>query len=576
MSRVLSPAERGTARNFRLHRWLKGREYRRKESVYFGALTVFRGATVGRGGDAEPRVMMDLLAIALEDDPSFRGWVERKNRGAARLRTRQGWEDVYQLAAGLVVERYFADQPEVDPTDVSVLTREELRDRVQTLIQTAQQHGQTADAAVVGEPGVSRYTPPENLRPRLADGAGERLERLLREEIILVQPAGTDLGIPRDERDREVAKRALVRLRIGELRQIADREGLPTAGSIDQVAERLAEKYENDEGDIARLIIGQEEELPERGFVSRLLPLRDEPEVARVSARLDRLVGNYVRVATARWFVFTEVRPAADVLIVRGRFRYYRVQPKLEYNNYSLSSQPRETDAEIRVRRDIRWLEVRGSGGDMRSLGLTFDQTAGLRPLDDLPMNLAVPEGPLFSWDRRTVFMLGLLSHELSDDVVTVLNIAMAQFDSGTDTHTANPLRPTVQSVRLQGQQLMSSRQACEMIVAPRALINLQVRIRVALAPGTSVLCPLRIELARDHATLYTGFSVGVDESLTLRVHDLVLERLRRALDRGALGNEARVTALAGQIRARAAEESPDEADILAPPSGDDGQVEAA
>jgi hypothetical protein len=567
MARVATDEERRVIDGHRLRNWLSSKDYAVKEELYFSMLATVTGLIGDRDGNADARVLMDLLAITLECDATFRGWLRKHCRNSDRLRTAEGWRAAATGAAALVIERYGRREPAELPSqgrDEFMLTREELIERVRMLIQLATTTAEEAQTVRAGLRGVESFTPPVAERPDLLDGLEARLVAVLEREMLIVMPTGEDLGIPEDERDREVAKRALVRLRTRELRTVAREQGVAETGTVEQVAQRIAEKHNDNEAEIAELVLRHEEDVPERGYVTRLVGLWEEPNVPQAGRRLEALAGNYVRVGVARWFVCTCVTANDHRVRVEGLLRYYHVNPKLEYDEYSIASTPQEAEVLITFRHGVKWIDIDSRvGGDTRALGLALQQAAGLKPREYLPIELKVPEGDLYAMHRRTVLMLSLLSADLMDGRFALLDLKLAHFEAGDDG-SDNPRRPTVRSVRLGGQHLLSSRQACELIVEGRALLSLSGTLRVQLSKDERVVCPIRIELADGHATIYTGFSLAVTEQQTRRVHEELVDRVRKALERAQLPDA--VVVLAPQIADRARGENPDVADILPPP----------
>ncbi|HYP56032.1 MAG TPA: hypothetical protein VEQ41_07005 [Solirubrobacterales bacterium] len=529
-------------------------------------------ATLNRHGDVDPVVLTELFALVLESDRSFRGYVEKKNRNAARLRSRDGWREVCTAAAARVVEKYLHLDQEVEADGALPVTREDLRARVLELADYAADRGVEADALLSDDRGVDRYDPPTSHRPELREVVVNRVQAILADEMVIFTPARTGIGIPQEEKDREVAKRALARLKLTELREIAEREGLSPDGAFEQVAQRISEHHENRGSEIARLVLAYEEEVPERGFTTRLLPLFEPPSLEQVATRLAVARGRYVRIGIARWLVVRGLEARVDEVNLDGELRYYTVYPKCEYDAYELADKPREAHVDVRFRQGARWMEISSRiGHGVNAMGMALEQAAGLRSAGGLEIGMEIPEGPLLAWDPRTAFMVAFLARELVRAPVSLLDLAMVQFETQASAPD-NPRRPAVRSVRLGGQHLMSSRPACELVVAGRALVTIQARIAVVLEDESEVVCPIRVELNDEFATLHTGFT-DVPVAKTRQAHELLLGRLRQALDNPRYARSAAVGRLAIQVRGRASEENPEEADIL-PPPGTEGAEE--
>jgi hypothetical protein len=571
MPTVITKEERRLVEGHHLRNWMKGKDYKAKESLYFSILQTMEAMIATSDGECDPRVLAELLALTIGGDATFRGWVEKRNRNSTRLQTPDGWRELYNAAAALVVEHHLKhqqapDQPGTDDLDSpSAITRSELTDRVKGLIALATTGASEAQALLAGQPGVVSYTPPAALTPELTDGLQERLTAALEKELVIVTPLGEDLGIPEQERDREVAKRALIRLKTSALRDVAREAGVPETGSLEHVAERIAAKHQDDEAQIAELVLRHEEEIPERGHVSRLVKLHEPPNLQHAATLLRPLLQNYVRIGVARWFVFTDVTHTPEQLRIAGTYRYFHVTPKVEYEQYSIAAKPQEADVQILLRRNVGWIEIQSRvAADTRALSIALQHTAGIRPRETLPIELTIPDGDMYTFARRTVFMLALLSVELSDQHIRTLNMKLAHFEQRGNEETPNPRKPTVRSVRIGGQHLLSSRQACELITAGQALLSFNAIIAATLQPGERVACPIRVDLADDHASVFTGFTSTTGEQETRRVHDELVARIRKALEREDV--PVPTLALVPQIIDRAKGEDPDVADIAPPP----------
>jgi hypothetical protein len=569
MPRVITDEERRLIEGHRLRNWMKDKDYKAKESLYFSILQTMEAMIAAGNGEHDPRVLTELLALTIGGDATFRGWVEKRNRNSTRLQNPDGWRSLYNAAAALVVERHLkrqsTEQPGIDAHAPAAITRGELADRVKDLITIAATGAGEAQALRAGEPGVVSYTPPATQIPILTDGLEERLVAALEKELVIVTPLGSDLGIPQDERDREVAKRALIRLRTGALRDVAREAGVPETGTLEHVAERIAAKHHGNEAQIAELVLRHEEEIPERGHVSRLVKLHEPPDLERAATLLRPLLRNYVRIGVARWFVFTDVALRRDQLRITGTYRYFHVTPKVEYEQYSIAAKPQEAAVQILLRRNVEWIEIQSRvAADTRALSVALQQTAGIRPRDTLPIELAIPTGDIYAFARRTVFMLTLLSVELSDQHIRTMNMKLAHFQQRGNEEPTNPRKPTVRSVRIGGQHLLSSRQACELITAGQALLSFNALINANLQPAKPVVCPCRVDLADDHASIFTGFTSTASEEETRHVHDELVARIRKALEREAIPSPT--LALVPQIIERAKGEDPEVADIAPPP----------
>ncbi len=133
MTRIATDHERKVIDGHHLRNWIKSKDYRAKRDLYFSVLVTIGAATTNRQGEPDPRILSELLAITIEGDATFRGWVRKRCRNSARLKTAEGWRDVALCAAVLVVEQFQRHPPDTtsgDVIDEFAPTREELADRV--------------------------------------------------------------------------------------------------------------------------------------------------------------------------------------------------------------------------------------------------------------------------------------------------------------------------------------------------------------------------------------------------------------------------------------------------------------
>src|SRR5262249_45411912 len=83
--------------------------------------------------------------------------------------------------------------------------------------------------------------------------------------------------------------------------------------------------YKYDKQEIAQLILDNEEE-PEadRGHADRMFPLAEPIELGPTIDRLTLVVGRFVRVGVARWFLIERLEEFAKRLTVEGTLHTYR------------------------------------------------------------------------------------------------------------------------------------------------------------------------------------------------------------------------------------------------------------
>lgn len=397
----------------------------------------------------------------------------------------------------------------------------------------------------------------------------------LEDEVVIARPAeesGQVIG--RREEDLEIAKRALVGLKAPELRKIAEGLGLPRGGKMDALAERVAQAYKVDAARIAQLVIEHEAEPPpERRLSSRLFPLnRVLTGLGNAEGVLQGLVDRYIRVGTARWFIFEKVSASNTQLFLEGTFRHYLADAKLDDEIYELTADRRSERARLTMHVQSRFALVEAKGdGESRAIADGFAFAAGIERAAGIDYGSPRLEGPAFAWTPRTGFMLELLRTRFGSPRIALFNLTTAGFSAAGQSTVALveedsevALRPAVKSVRFQGTQLLGSRAACELITAGQDLLELSMVIQWANDDATRALLPLSIKLARDH--IYVGVGFGTqDPQVATAARDAVIQGIEGQL--GAWPNDrGRLERLAQIIRDRARGEQPEDDDILDDP----------
>jgi hypothetical protein len=452
---------------------------------------------------------------------------------------------------------------------MKILTPEQFETKLRELMALADERGEHA-GRVAREAANAEAVYLEDA-PDVNEWVEAALRRSLEDEIVIAEPVGAEAAPGEDfiqlgERELEVAKRALARLKLPQLSRVAVSVGLDPRGSHGDLVDRIARSYYDDPAEVARLILTHEEARAERGLIDRLYPLRiGIDDLANAASTLQRLSGRYIRVGVARWFVYADCQTQSDGLWINGFFRSYDADAKREGDAFELVSVPSDAVVSARLRGNQDFLEVRGRGEtESRAILTAVEWATSLRRSPGLQLRVEGIDGDLMRWDQRSIFMLYFLDRVLPDSGIDILNLTSARFESAVEPGFAR--RPTVRSVALQGQHLLSSKAACELLMEGRALVELSLDLRFRPQPEVEWIFPVRFSLARDHATVLTGFGSNLPESAAVLHRDLS-RRLRQSLIAGA-HVDTRLQALARRVIERARSSEPvAEADIFAPPA---------
>jgi hypothetical protein len=449
---------------------------------------------------------------------------------------------------------------------------EDLDDKMRRLVEVMAESGREAGEearAIARERGdVWRARPV----PREIEKFVAAARRALEDEITIAAEVAAEISpgenfIRLAERDHEVAKRALVNLKLPQLRRLAENLGLSADGTQNDVVDRIAREYSDDSSEIARLVLAYEEARPERGLVDRLYAVREPmTDVSRAAAIFNGLAGRYIRVGIARWFVFNHARTQeTGDLWLDGLYRAYSADAKREGDNFELVSVPSDAHVTARLREDQRFIEVRARGdAESRAIVTALEWATSLRHAAAFPLEVSAPEGQLMGWDHRSIFLLYFLDRRLPDQGISIINLTSARFESASP-HAGYSRSPNVRSVALHGQHLLSSKAACDLLIEGRALTELSLDVRFRPRPDREFVLPIRISLGRDHLSLLTGFGSYSPETAA-ELHREVMRRLRRTAVAGVTADD-RLQSLINQIEMRARSTEPvDTADIFAPP----------
>ena len=451
-----------------------------------------------------------------------------------------------------------------------VVPAEDLSAEVEELMRFAAERGRVARAAATTAhqgraPVFTTRTDKADITPYLR----EELQQALEDEVLPAVSAGTERVIRDWELQREVAKKALVGLRLSTLRRLAQEHVLDKRGRSEDVAERLARAYKFDETAIARLVLDNEEEPePERGHTDRLFPLAATLDLDAVHQKLERVTDRYIRVGVARWFVFEDLQRSERSLLLTGKLRSYKAFVSSETATPHLGATPSESDVRLRVYDGHRLVRIRGNTTATSRAGMrALEIVTGVSALGYLPVGRAAAKGRLASIDERTALMLDVVYNRLAGAGVRNPNLTVARFqmsEGGTRARGEESDRPAVRAVRFEGDHLLDSAAACHLIAREgRALTDLSLLVSLnATNSGDEARFPVRIALDRDHGIVVTGFGRERPEA-SAELHRSLVGVLEDAVNRGIKDPETLETLIA-RIYERASSDGPvGQADIL-------------
>lgn len=448
-----------------------------------------------------------------------------------------------------------------------VIGAEQLDAELRDLVKEAARFGKRAEQAAV-EAGESAETSGRETDPsRLVADLREALE----EEVTVAHVAGGDTEIEPGEQDHEIAKRALVHIKLENLRQIARDLGVPDTGNLDAVTDAIVRELRADKKAIAELVVRYEDEpSPERNFTSRLFQLREGSEdLPALSERLTHITGRYIRTGIARWFIVRSVDATRALLRLEGIFRFFRADAAEFEEDLTLTAYEQNAAARLvlRVGEPIAEVEAKGEA-ESKALMVAFEGTGTLRRRDALAPAIGPLQGHLATWHTYSVFLVDLLHSRFRDQNIEILDLNTAGFKTERSGRRATAeeeeSRPRIRSVRFEGRHLLDSRPACELLSSGQQLVQLGMTVRFRTDGTDDYLLPLTVKMATDHIVVMTGFGV-VSPKVAKKLQSVVTAGIRNEL-RSGLADPPGLERLARQVQQRAdAEEDPTSSTIFAP-----------
>lgn len=418
--------------------------------------------------------------------------------------------------------------------------------------------------ATAASPGDSR--PPVAV-PDLSDRAEQALRELLEEETYaLVEPDGPR-GIAANELHHELLKKALVSLKTAVLKDIARSRGMDPENRLDDLARQVAASYQWDETAIARLLLDYAEDPPQTlgGPTTRVFPLKDPIDIARIADRLSYVDGRYYRTDIAKWFTFEKYQRVGTVLKVSGSVQTYRagVDPVA---GDRLKAEQDLSRASLDVSEGSRTARVHDAtnASAARSMMAAFRVATTAQALNYVPNSGSGADIRPRALHPTTEFVLDLVVHRLQgrlfrqrDPILARFRLTRAEAGATTDHEPERRSRkPTLRAVRFEGKNLLDVPAACTLMwTEGRPLVDLTLEVAVTAADDDPVVLtriPVRLALERDHVLVATGLSS--DPKMMALVHRAAVDHVEQAIAEGVPADKR--ARLARIIRERA--ENPD------------------
>ena len=440
-------------------------------------------------------------------------------------------------------------------TDRSVLTPAELDDLVQSLQSLA-----ASEAASIQQQFGGPTT-----RRREADPLADRVRRTLASEIVPLQESQGPGSIDQSELIREISKKALMALRVTDMRTVLTELGAIADGAAEHLATRIGQLTHWDERAIAELVLRFDRKRPgTRTITSRLFSLDEQSDRALNRQQVERTVGRYVRVGVARWFVFNAVSESDDGSIeIRGFHQGYNAKVDPLASSGTIGAIGEKTEVLIRLDGSII-VEIISANANAASGAATALQWLLTTEIADFVPNTGsdgvhVPNQMHISSE----FMLDLIASRLDDAGFLQINPTVAKFGLLEGAREGNLKSPTLEAVRFEGRHLLDSIEACQHLAAfGRPIKDLAFETTFhdpAWNATTDTSVQLRI--ASDHVVVST--SVTGTSGLEARAHRVAVMCVADEIRDGVLRRDE-LDDLNRQMRAIASRTQPaDEARLF-------------
>jgi hypothetical protein len=403
------------------------------------------------------------------------------------------------------------------------------------------------------------------------------LKAYFEDEIVPAIPNAQGGGlIDETELRHELAKKALVKLKLSALREGAEELGAPLAGArtSEDIAAAVAKSLEWDSEAVAKFVLAHEEEPTEnRAYSARLYPFSEDSATSEeVESEVSKFMGRYIRVGLARWYAFVDVQRTDDGVKIFGKHMSYKADVDPASEHASLRSFSKFEDVESHISSEHKVVEVSDAGGQAARAAV-FAATAVLNQrirgyLPHAGSGAKRVEGKIHG---SAEFILDILHNRLPAMGVEKVNPTLARFRFAHD-QTANENKPVVKAVRFEGNHILDSAQACRFIVEEgRPIANIAFRMQLTRPcddePGVARTShfPVKISLEEDHVQVVTG--LGDDPVGARSAHRTVTIAVCTEMERGREDDHALDDLIERMKRRAESDESSSEPSILLPKS---------
>jgi hypothetical protein len=558
----LTEDERDQAKRIGADVYLRSLRYRTlRKSHFFKALdgAVESMQALKFPNPYDGRVLGGLARVLFANDPKALGYL--RSRKVAALDDNEKRERLFTYAGMLIAEDYLSENRKEVPREMRLASAHVLIDELGGLFDRMAAAGaEMANENVLSTELAVRFQDapdPTNLARILIEDAVRSYESLIPE-------TDDENDIPDQIQRRSMSKAAFLQLGAKDLTEVAQSEGLtvddlPTKAAL---ADALAEKYGDDLDKVAALVVRRTEGDPGYGLITRLIPLKEPPNLAGVAAALRDLQGRYFEPRTAVFFIFGELADSTNALRVAGRIRSFAVKPDEAGGVTQVNFRAQADDVQVVLRPGEPWAEVNVRRlADLSVVRAVLRRTGEVQPAAAVALPEALEREPYATWDVRTLWMLDFLRRDLQAPELRLADTLMANFisravvssdEEDEEDDRDERQRPNVDSVRLRGTQLQDHPEACVRIADGSHLRDIEVSLRHVTDPVRGFSKRVRFRLAWEDSHLSVMSGADDDDQLDAALHRQVVGLVRRAAGRSL--DEEGLSLTLRRIARRAAE----------------------
>ncbi|HYQ77863.1 MAG TPA: hypothetical protein VEP91_01990 [Solirubrobacterales bacterium] len=537
----MTAAEKQKAKDMGVPSFFKGKRFRSiREEHLFAALD---GAVAAMKGLSSPdpyngRILGAMAVQLVMNDPRALGDISKRKILSFSQSSEEDRAQFFELLGFEISERYLQARKEEIPEETLFMSSESLVEKLGDIFEEMTELGKQMGNVVVMADEISLIV--ENDMPDAVNIAQGIVEGVVGSFESLVPSVDASGEIPNPVQRRAVAKAAFLRLGVEDLVQLAAERDITNLPNKAALAKALAEAYQDDLDEVARLTVREAEGEAAFGLVSRLLPLSKAPDLAAAKKGFESLRGHYVEVKPAVFFVYRDVSLSPDgaFLTITGAMRSFHVAPVEVMGTVQLNPKPRKDDITIKLQNDEKWAVVTARrASDLASIGAVLRRSGEVSTAGAVAAPDPLADAPFNTWDPRSLWILELFRRNFQADALTLQDTLMANFDSPKGSDLADEegegegIPPRLASVKLKGQRLHDHPEVCSRLVQRSHLKDVEFRLRKVTdqEKNFSTLTRVRLAWERDHLAVMTGDSGATYDP---DLHQLLVRLVRAAAER--------------------------------------------